>query len=165
MDNPLVQVDPGLAIWTIFTFLVLAWALRKFAWGPLLKALDERRATIQKSVDDAKKATAELQRVQEDSARLMAEARAEAAQILARSRADADRFREEMRKKAQDDAAAIVANAEKNIQLETARAVSQLRAEAVDLSVSIASKLLRKNISAADNDAIIQDALTQFRKN
>ena len=103
--------------------------------------------------------------MQEDSARLMAEARAEAAQILARSRADADRFREDMRKKAQDDAAAIVANAEKNIQLETARAVSQLRAEAVDLSVSIASKLLRKNISAADNDAIIQDALTQFRKN
>ena len=58
MDNPLVQVDPGLAIWTIVTFLVLAWALRKFAWGPLLKALDERRATIEKSVDDAKKASA-----------------------------------------------------------------------------------------------------------
>lgn len=165
MDNPLVQVDPGLAIWTILTFTVLAWLLKKYTWGPLLEFLDAREARIKKSVDDAKKATAELQRVQEDSARLMAEARAEAAQVLARSRADADRFREEMRKKAQDDAAAIVANAEKNIQLETARAVSQLRAEAVDLSVAIASKLLRKNISAADNDAIIQDALGQFRKN
>lgn len=163
MDT-LVRVDPGLYIWTSLTFLALVGLLAKFAWGPLLKALEERRATIEKSVEDAKKATAELQRVQEDSARLLAEARAEAAGIVTRSRADSDRFREEMRKKAIEDAAAIVKNAEKEIQLETARAVAQLRTEAVDLSVAIASKLLRKNISAADNDALIQDAIGQFKR-
>ena len=163
MDT-LVRVDPGLYIWTSLTFLVLVGLLAKFAWGPLLKALEERRATIEKSVEDAKKATAELQRVQEDSARLLSEARGEAAGIVTRSRADADRFREEMRKKAVEDAAAIVQNAQKEIQLETARAVAQLRTEAVDLSVAIASKLLRKNISAADNDALIQDAIGQFKR-
>jgi F-type H+-transporting ATPase subunit b len=83
---------------------------------------------------------------------------------VTRSRADADRFREEMRHKAQEDAAAIVKNAEKEIQLETGRALAQIRTEAVDLSVAIASKLLRRNISAADNEALIQDAIGQFDK-
>lgn len=160
----LVAVDPGLYLWTTFTFLALAWLLKKFAWAPLLKALEERRATIEKSVEDAKRATAELQRVQEDSARLLSEARAEAAAIVTRSRADADRFRDEMRKKAAEDAAAIARNAEKEVQLETARAIAQIRTEAVELSVAIASKLLRKNISAADNDALIQDAIGQFKR-
>lgn len=163
MEN-LVRPDLGLYVWTLLTFLVLAYLLKKYAWAPLLKALEDRQATIEKSVEDAKKATAELQRVQEESARLLAEARTEAAGIVTRSRADADRFREEMRKKASEDAAAIVKNAEKEIQLETARAVAQLRTEAVDLSVAIASKLLRKNISAADNDALIQDAIGQFKR-
>jgi len=118
--DTLVRVDPGLYFWTTFTFLALVWALKAFAWTPLLKALEERRATIEKSVEDAKKATAELQRVQEESARLLSEARSEAAGIVTRSRADADRFREEMRKKAAEDAQVIVKNAEKEIQLETA---------------------------------------------
>ncbi len=163
MDT-LVRVDPGLYFWTLFTFLALVVLLKKFAWTPLLKALEERRASIEKSVEDAKRATAELQRVQEESARLMAEARTEAAGIVTRSRADADRFREEMRKKAIEDAQVIVKSAEKEIQLETARAIAQLRTEAVDLSVAIASKLLRKNITAADNDALIQDAIGQFKR-
>jgi F-type H+-transporting ATPase subunit b len=162
--DTLVKVDPGLYFWTLFTFLALVVLLKKFAWTPLLKALEERRASIEKSVEDAKRATAELQRVQEESARLLAEARSEAAGIVTRSRADADRFREEMRKKAVEDAQVIVKNAEKEIQLETARAVAQLRTEAVDLSVAIASKLLRKNITAADNDALIQDAIGQFKR-
>jgi F-type H+-transporting ATPase subunit b len=162
--DTLVKVDPGLYFWTLFTFLALVVLLKKFAWTPLLVALEERRASIEKSVEDAKRATAELQRVQEESARLLAEARSEAAGIVTRSRADADRFREEMRKKAVEDAQVIVKNAEKEIQLETARAVAQLRTEAVDLSVAIASKLLRKNITAADNDALIQDAIGQFKR-
>jgi F-type H+-transporting ATPase subunit b len=160
----LVRADPGLFFWTIFTFLVLVLLLNRFAWKPLLKALDDRKATIEKSVEDARRATAELQQVQEESARLLAQARGEAAGIVTRSRADADRFRDEMRHKAQEDAAAIVKNAEKEIQLETARALAQIRTEAVDLSVAIASKLLRRNISAADNEALIQEAIGQFGK-
>ena len=56
MDNPLVQPDPGLFIWTILTFLVLLYLLRRFAWGPLLQALDSRQDTIRKSLDDAEQA-------------------------------------------------------------------------------------------------------------
>ena len=53
MNNPLVQPDPGLFIWTIITFLVLLFLLAKFAWGPLLKALENRQETIRESLDDA----------------------------------------------------------------------------------------------------------------
>ncbi len=164
MDNPLVQPSLGLAIWTILVFLVLLVLLKKYAWGPLLKALEERRALIEKSVEDAKKATAALQQMQEESARQLAQARAEAAAIVTRSRADADRFREEMRLKAQEESTAIVKNAQKEIQLETQRAMAQIRTEAVDLSLAIASKLLRRNVSAADNEALITEALGQFRQ-
>jgi F-type H+-transporting ATPase subunit b len=164
VDNPLVQVSPGLAIWTILTFLVLLVLLKKYAWGPLLTALEERRAAIEKSVEDVKRATAGLQQVQEESARLLAQARSEAAAIVTRSRADADRFREEMRVKAHDDAGAIVKNAQKEIQLETQRAMAQIRTEAVDLSVAIASKLLRRNVSATDNEALIKEALGGFKR-
>ena len=164
MDNPLVQPSPGLAIWTILTFLILLFLLKKYAWGPLLKALEERRAAIEKSVDDARKATAALQQMQEESARQLAQARAEASAIVTRSRGDADRFREEMRQKAQEESAAIVKNAQKEIQLETQRAMAQIRTEAVDLSLAIASKLLRRNVSAADNEDLIKEAMGQFKQ-
>jgi len=163
VNNALTAVDPGLAIWTIATFLVLLGLLKKFAWGPLLKALDERRATIERTVEDSKRAAAELQQVKEDSARLLGEARAEAAAIVARSRADADRLREELRAKAQEDAAAIVQNADREIKLETSRAIAQIRTEAVELSLAIAAKLLRRNITEADNAALIKDAIDQFK--
>ena len=70
MDNPLLRPDPGLFIWTIITFLVLVTILAKFAWGPLLKALDSRQEAIRKSLDDAQAAKQELERLDRKSTRL-----------------------------------------------------------------------------------------------
>lgn len=162
MDNPLVQPDPGLFIWTIITFLILLGLLAKFAWGPLLKALDERHATIRKSLDDADKAQQELVQLQEKSAQLIAEARAEGQSIVAKSRAAAEVVREDLHQKAKIEAAAMVKATERQIQQETARAVQQIRHEVVDLSLSVASKLIKKNLTAEDNDALIQDSLSQI---
>ena len=78
MNNPLVQPDPGLYIWTIVTFLVLMGLLAKFAWRPLLEALEERRESIRKALDDARQAKAELERLQAESTKILAQARAEA---------------------------------------------------------------------------------------
>jgi F-type H+-transporting ATPase subunit b len=161
MDNPLVQPDPGLFIWTILTFLVLVALLARFAWRPLLQALERRQATIAQSLDDAQRARQELERLQRESAQMLASARAEAESIVARSRSDAEALREELKQKARGEAAAIVKNAERQIQLETARAVQQIRHEAVDLSVAIASKILRRQVSREDNEALIQEALKQ----
>jgi F-type H+-transporting ATPase subunit b len=162
MDNPLVRVDPGLFIWTILVFVTLLVLLRKFAWGPLLEALEARRKTIAGALDDAEKARAELQRVHQDAAKLLAEARVEAGAIITRTRADAERLREELRQKAMADAAAVTKNAAQQIQLETARAIRQVRDEAASLSIAVASKILRREVSEADNATLIQDAITQF---
>ena len=162
MDNPLVQLDPGLFIWTILTFLVLLTLLAKFAWGPLLKALETRQAAIRKSLDDAEQARAELERLHLESAQMIRTARAEAESIISHSRTDADRLREEIKQKARTEGAALVRNAEHQIQLETARAVQQIRREAVDLSVLIASKIIGRNLSKKDNERLFEEALQQI---
>ena len=123
MDNPLVQPEPGLFIWTIVTFLVLLWILARYAWRPLLDALENRQEMIRKSLDDARQAKQDLERVQQDSAKIVSEARTEAGAIVANSRADAAKLRDELRQKARAEADAILKNAEKRIQQETARAL------------------------------------------
>ena len=173
-DNPLVQPDPGLFIWTIVTFLVLLSLLAKFAWRPLLQALESRQESIRKSLDDARQAKLELERLQQESVQILRQARIEAESIIARSREDAERLREELKqkaraeaeavvKKARAEADAVVKNAERQISLETARALQQIRTEAVDLSVMIASKIIQRNLSKEDNERLIDEALRQVQ--
>ena len=159
--NPLVQPDPGLFLWTILTFLVLVTLLAKFAWRPLLQALDSRQELIRKSLDDAQQAKQELERLQHESAQIIRQARIDAEAVVAQSRSDAARLREEMRQKAKAEADGIVRNAERQIQLETQRALQQIRHEAVDLSVMIASKILQRNLTKEDNEKLIEEALKQ----
>ena len=83
---------------------------------------------------------------------------------MTRSRGDAERLREEMKQKARAEADAIVKNAERQIQLETSRAVQQIRREAVDLSVMIASKLIQRNLTKEDNEQLIEEALKQVEQ-
>src|SRR5205809_5202062 len=104
MDNPLVQPDPGLFIWTIVTFLVLLALLAKFAWRPLLNALDSRQESIRKALDDAQRAKQELEQLQQESNRIIRNARVEADAIIAASRTDGERVREEMKEKARAEA-------------------------------------------------------------
>jgi F-type H+-transporting ATPase subunit b len=157
MNNPLVQPDPGLYIWTIATFLVLVGLLAKFAWGPLLAAMAARQDAIRKSLDEARQAKQELERLNVESARILAQARTEAEGILTTTRSDAMKFREELKQQSRAEAAAIVKNAEKQIELEKTRALQEIRQEAVNLSITIASKLLQRNVSKDDNLRLIED--------
>ena len=162
MDNPLLRPDPGLFIWTILTFLGLLAFLAKFAWRPQLQALDSRQEAIRKSLDDAEKAKQELERLHQESAQIIRQARVEADSIITSSRADAERLREEIKQGARAEGAAIVRNAERQIQLETERALQQIRHEAIDLSVMIASKLLQRNLTKEDNERLIEDTFKQI---
>ena len=161
--NPLVQPDPGLYIWTIVTFLLLLVAFVYLAWNPLKAMLQAREDSIRKSLDDARQAREELQRLRTESAKMLADARAEADTILSRTRDDANRFRDEMKEKAHAEAAGIVKNAEQRIEMETARALQQIRAEAVEFSVAIASKILQRNVSKADNERLIEETFQQIQ--
>ena len=162
MENPLTKVDPGLFVWTILVFLGMLAALRALAWKPLLAGLKNRQDSIAKSLDDAKQARQELERLNVESQRILAEARNQAEAIISQTRDDASRFRDELKQKAQAEAAGIVKNAEKQIALETSRALQQIRQEAVELSVTIASKLLQRNVSRADNERLIDETFKQL---
>jgi len=159
--NPLVQPDPGLFIWTILTFLILVTLLAKFAWRPLLQALDSRQELIRKSLDEAQQARMELERLHHESAQILKQARVDAEAVIVQTRSDAARLREDLRQKAKAEADGIVRNAERQIQLETQRALQQLRHEAADLSVMIASKILQRNMTREDNERLIEEALKQ----
>ncbi len=163
MNNPLVQADPGLFIWTILTFLVLLALLSKYAWKPLLASLDARQKTISQAIDDSRQAREELERVKQDSAQVLARARVDAEAIVSRAQSDANVFHEEMRQKAISDAQAIVQRAEKQIELEKNRAIKEIRRETVDLSLAIASKIIHRNITKEDNVALIDETIRQIQ--
>jgi F-type H+-transporting ATPase subunit b len=162
MNNPLVQPDPGLFIWTIITFLVLLTLLTKFAWGPLLEALDRRREAIRKSFDDADRAKQEFARLQDEAGRVIEQARIEAGSILSRTRADAERLREDLKVRAKEEADAVMRNAEQQIRLQTQQAMQQIRHQVADMAVMIASKVLERNLAKEDNDRLISETLRQI---
>ena len=162
MNNPLVQPDPGLFIWTIFTFLVLLVLLAKFAWKPLLAFLASREETIKMSLENAQTAKKELERLQQESAQIIRKAHGEAESIVSRSWSDAEKVREEMKQKAKSEADAIVKESQRQIELETGRALRQIRSEVADLSIAIASKVIQRNVSKEDNNRLIEDTLKQI---
>ncbi|MDA2924673.1 F0F1 ATP synthase subunit B [Acidobacteria bacterium AH-259-L09] len=162
MDNPLVQPDPGLFLWTILTFLVLFVLLRKYAWKPLLKMLEDREETIRKSLDDAAKAKQEMERLQQESKQIIAKARLEAQSIIAASRTQAEKVKAEILQDAKARTDSILQAAEKQIQAEKEKAITDLRNEVIDLSLMMASKLIRKNITPESNRALIEESLKQI---
>lgn len=162
MDNPLVLPDPGLYFWTIATFLVLVFLLAKFAWRPLLDALERRQEAIRKSLDDAESARSELERLKTESAEILKGARVEAAAVVSKSRADALQLGEELKQKARGEADAIVREAKRQIESEKSQALREIRDEIADLSIRIASKLIERNISREDNERLVEETLERL---
>lgn len=162
-----VQLSPfagnvGNAIWTLAIFVIVVIVLGKFAWGPVLGLLKEREEFIHRSLSDAKRDRDEAEaRLKEYAAKLQS-AQREAFAIVEEARRDAERLREELRDRAKAESDTIIKNAERQVQLETTRAVQLIRREAAELSVQIASKLLQRNITKEDNEQLITDALKQM---
>jgi F-type H+-transporting ATPase subunit b len=162
--NPLVQLDPGLFVWTIITFMVLFFVLAKFAWKPLMKMLQEREEMIRDSLDDAEKAKAELEHLNEESEAIMTKARAEAQTILANGKAAAEKVKEDTIAKAKEQAIKIIKKTEKQIQIEKDKAIADIKQEVVNLSLSVAKKLINKNLNDADNKSLIEETLKKVNK-
>ena len=164
MNNPLVQLDPGLFVWTILTFLLLLTVLTKFAWNPLLKMLKDREELIRSSLEDAEKAQADLAKLNAEGEKIINKARAEAQEILSQCKSSAATLKEEILKDAKEKAKVIADNAEKQILVEKEKAIEEIKSEVVNLSLSVAEKLIKKNISAEDNKALIDESLSQVKK-
>jgi F-type H+-transporting ATPase subunit b len=151
----------GNAIWTLAIFLLVVLILGKFAWGPVLALLQERERFIHKSLADAKHDREEAEaRLREYAAKIQT-ARAEAAAIVEEARRDSERLREDLKQRARTEADTMIQNAERQISLQTQRAIQEIRREAVDLSVAIASKIIQRNLTKEDNQRLIDEAIRQ----
>ena len=164
MNNPLVQLDPGLFIWTILTFLILLGVLAKFAWNPLLKMLKDREDLIRSSLEDAEKAQTELANLNAEREEIINKARSEAQSILSEGKVAASKLKDETLKAAKDQAKSILTDAEKQIRIEKHKVIEEIKSEVVDLSLSVAEKLIKKNISREDNQTLIDESLENVMK-
>ena len=162
--NPLVQLDPGLFIWTIITFLLVLFLLSKFAWKPLLKVLQEREDEIKSSLKDAEVAKTELEKVNLESEKILNNARAEARKIQADSKLVSEKQRDEIIYKAKEEAKKIVVNAESQIKMEKDLAIKQIQEKVINLTFSISEKVIKKNLTTDDNQKIIKDSLKSLEK-
>lgn len=163
MNNPLVQLDPGLFVWTILTFLLLVFVLAKFAWKPLLKMLQDREDMVRSSLEDAEKAKSELERLNEESEAIMAKARSEAQSILADGKVAAEKVKDDIIAKSKEQANKIREDAGNQIQVEKDKAISEIKKEVVNLTLSVAEKLIQKNLSDADNKSLIEESLKKVQ--
>ena len=156
MDNPLVQLDPGLFVWTIITFLILLTLLSKFAWKPLLNALEKRE-------ENAEKARKELERLTTEGDEIIAQARSEAQAIVSEGKKAADQLKESTLLKAKEEAVTNLEQAKEQIQVEKDKAIAEIKGEVVGLSLSIAEKLVKKNLNEEDNKSLINESLKHIK--
>jgi len=163
-QNPLVKLDPGLFIWTILTFLLLLVVLAKFAWKPLLAMLDERQKSIDDSLLSAEKARQELEGINQKSEAILSKSRTEAQTIVTDAKSAADKLKEDIVLKAKKEADGQLEKAKNQISVEKDKALLEIRQEIVDLSITVAEKIIKKNISKDDNASIIEDSLNKLDK-
>ncbi len=158
----LFAVDPGLFVWTLLVFLLVLWVLGKFAWGPILGALDAREQGIRKSIDDAAAMRAEAQLLLEEHRKQVADARRQSQEIVAEGRAAAERVGREIQDRAREEANRIVERARAEIERERDAALGKIREEAVELALAAASRLLRERLDEDRDRVLVQQFLSEL---
>jgi F-type H+-transporting ATPase subunit b len=160
--NPLIQVTPGLMIWTIVCFLITLFVLKRYAFGPIQKAIDERRERIRASLDEADRAREEARRLLEEHRALISRAQTDAEEILGEARRIADANERRMREELEQDRQRRLEETRKQIEAETRRALEQIRLEVVELSLLAATKVTRKSLDDADHKRLIEEAVGEL---
>jgi F-type H+-transporting ATPase subunit b len=160
----LVKFDPGLMIWTWVTFFIVLSVLATKAWRPMINALEQREQRIREALSKAEKAREESEVLNEKVEAQLQESRKEAQQILADARTAAEKLRAELEAVARKKAKGLLTSAQEQINAEKERALREIRSTVVDLSVSIAGKLIERNISSDDNRRLAEESISQIGK-
>ena len=160
--NPLIQVTPGLMIWTIVCFLITLFVLRRYAFGPIQKSIDDRRERIRQSLDEADRAREEARKLLEEHRKLIGSAKTDAEEILAEARRVAESNERRMRNELETDRQRRLEETRKQIEAETRRALEQIRLEVVDLSLLAATKVTGKALDDADHRRLIDEAVADL---
>ena len=158
-SNALIQVVPGLMIWTVIAFLVTLFVLKKFAFGPIQKTIDERRDLIRRSIEEADNARQEARKLLEEHRALVNQARGEAEQILAEARKTRDAMEQRMREETEAERQRRLEETRKEIAAETARALEQIRAEVAVLTIEATSRVVGRALDADRDRELLEEAI------
>jgi F-type H+-transporting ATPase subunit b len=158
-SNPLIQVTPGLMIWTIVCFLITFYVLKRVAFGRVQQMIDERRKRIRSALDEADQARTEAHRLVEEHRATMAQARGQAEEILAEARKVTESQKKRLRDELEEDRKRRLEETTRQIEAETARGLELIRSEVADLTVIATQKVTGKVLDAQDHRRLIDEAV------
>ncbi len=157
-----LSVDTTLLWATVVIFGLFALVLGKFAWGPLLKIVDEREKQVREQVDSAERSAAEARELLAKHQQLLREAGRERDAILARAMKDADQVRGELVGKARAEAEIVVARAREQMQREKDQAIAELRAEVAEIAVDAASRIVRSSLDEQAQRRLVDEYIASL---
>jgi F-type H+-transporting ATPase subunit b len=160
--NPLIQVTPGLMIWTIICFLIALFVLKRYAFGPIQKTIDERRDRIRRALEEADEAREEARSLLEEHRKLIGQARGEAEEILSEARHVGQAMQARVKEETEADRQRRLEETKRQIDAETRRALEQIRAEVAELSLAAAEKVTRKSLDDSDQRRLIDEAIGEL---
>jgi F-type H+-transporting ATPase subunit b len=161
----MLELNPGLAIWTAITFFILLFVLKKIAWKPLLNALQSREERISSSLELAEKAKEDAEQLLEENKRNLQRAEEQAQQAIREGRATAERLKNEIVEKANASSRRMIEQAKDEIQREKETALNELRREVVDLAIQAASKILGEELDERHHRKVVEGFLRELPKN
>ncbi|MBT3621670.1 MAG: F0F1 ATP synthase subunit B [Flavobacteriales bacterium] len=147
MDKLINDFSVGLFFWQSLLFIALILLLKKFAWGPILTAVEEREDGIKDALEAAEKAKAEMQALNADNERILAEARNERDVLLKEAREMKGKIVNEAKEQANTEADKILISAKEQINNEKMKAITELKNQVADMSIDIAEKVLKSELS------------------
>jgi F-type H+-transporting ATPase subunit b len=160
--SPLIEVVPGLMIWTLVCFAITFFVLKRYAFGPIQRTIDERRERIRSSVEEAEHARAEARKLLEEHKQLIGRAKSDAGEILAEARRVAESQRDRAREEIEADRQRRLEETRKQIEAETVRALEQIRAEVGELTLLATEKVTGKVLDRDDDRRLIEDAIADL---
>jgi F-type H+-transporting ATPase subunit b len=158
-SSGLIKVVPGLMIWTLIAFGITFFVLRRYAFGPIQRVIDERRERIRQSIEEADRAREEARNLLDEHRKLIGKAKSDAEEILADARRIADAQRDRVREETEADRQRRLEETKRQIDAETQRALEQIRAEVAELALVATSKVTGKVLDRDDHRKLIEDAI------
>ena len=159
MEKLIEQFSLGLFVWQLVLFIGLVLLLKKFAWKPILNAVEEREDGIKDALESAEKAKLEMQNLQADNQKLLKEARAEREEMLKEARDIKNKMIEDAKGEAQTQANKMIAQAQEAIEGEKKAAMAELKSQVAGLSLQIAEKVVREELSNKDKQIKLVESM------
>jgi F-type H+-transporting ATPase subunit b len=161
MEKLISEFSLGLFVWQSLIFIGLLFLLRKYAWGPILNAVNERETSIKDALASAEAARSEMENLQLDNQRILKEARAEKEALLKEARTTRAELINSAKEEAQAEAEKILSQAQEAIQNEKRAALTELKEQVGSLAMGIAEKVLQKELENKDKQVQLIDQLLQ----